>query len=96
MTHCDANDLLLNAQARPRVFKMLMVDVGLPKALVGVTWNQFKDPAETLNFRDGAVAEQSVGQELIATLGQGIPLYACSQLTRIHGCYKGQRVLRRS
>jgi predicted AAA+ superfamily ATPase len=47
------------------------VDVGLLNALVGATWNQFKNPAGAMNIRDGAVAEQFVGQELISTLGRG-------------------------
>ena len=71
VTHSDANDLPLGAEARPDILKLLMLDVGLMNALVGVTWNQFKDPAGALNIRDGAVAEQFIGQELIATVGHG-------------------------
>ena len=71
VTHSDANDLPLGAEARPEAFKLLMVDVGLLNALVGVTWTQFKDPSRALTIRDGAVAEQFVGQELIATSQRG-------------------------
>jgi predicted AAA+ superfamily ATPase len=71
VTHSDANDSPLAAEARPDIFKLLLVDVGLLNALVGATWNQFKNPAGAMNIRDGAVAEQFVGQELISTLGRG-------------------------
>lgn len=70
VTHSDASDLPLPAEARPDIFKLLMLDVGLLNALVGTTWNQFKDPSGVMTIRDGAVAEQFVGQELIATLGR--------------------------
>lgn len=69
--HSDANDIPLGAGARPDIFKLLLIDVGLLNALIGLSWNTIKSGDSIMAIRDGAIAEQFVGQELIATMGKG-------------------------
>ncbi|MEI6398435.1 MAG: ATP-binding protein [Pseudomonadota bacterium] len=69
--HSDANDPPLGAEEHPDVFKLIMLDIGLMNALVGATWNQFKNSDTAMKVRDGAVAEQFIGQELISSVGRG-------------------------
>ena len=67
--HSDASDIPLRAEARDEVFKLLFLDVGLLNALLGLPWNSVSESA--MSVRDGSVAEQFIGQELIATHEHG-------------------------
>ena len=69
--HTDANDAPLGAEQRSDIFKIILLDIGLLNALIGATWNQFKNPDTAMSVRDGAIAEQFIGQELIATMRRG-------------------------
>ena len=70
-THSDASDIPLGAEARPEIFKLLLLDVGLLNALLGLPWNAFSSNESVISVRNGAIAEQFVGQEVIATIGRG-------------------------
>ena len=67
--HSDASDIPLGAEARGEVFKLLLLDVGLLNALLGLPWNAVSESA--FSVRDGSVAEQFIGQELISTHEHG-------------------------
>ena len=56
--------LPLGAEADDRHYKLIMVDVGLMQSLCGAT-EQLLD-GDPMRINDGAVAEQFVGQELLA------------------------------
>lgn len=71
VTHSDANDIPLGAEVRPGIFKLLLIDVGLLNALLGLPWNSIRASGSIMSVRDGSIAEQFVGQELIATMGRG-------------------------
>lgn len=63
---CNANGLPLGAEASDKLFKCVFLDIGLMQHLCGIL------PAEVLSTRDlldnyrGALAEQFIGQELLA------------------------------
>ncbi len=59
----------LSANASEKRFKSLIVDVGLMRALAGVTANEILNEKQLLGIFEGAMAEQFVGQELKASTG---------------------------
>ena len=71
----------LGASASARKFKALMVDAGLMQHLYGMPVDVEYAKTDLLDFHAGAMAEQFVGQELVAagrnfTTGQAAPIAA--------------------
>jgi len=64
--------LPMAASASPRRFKTLMLDVGLLQRLSGVSLGTALARADLLAVYVGGLAEQFVGQELAATLGDEV------------------------
>ncbi len=60
-----ANGLPLRAEINERKFKVLLLDVGLLQATLGNLRSEFHNP-DMVEIHKGALAEQFVGQELIA------------------------------
>ncbi len=60
----------LSANASEKRFKALTVDVGLMRALAGVSTEEILKQSQLLGIYQGAMAEQFVGQELKATKGK--------------------------
>jgi predicted AAA+ superfamily ATPase len=73
----DPSGLPLGATAAEKIFKALMVDIGLMRHLTGMPINVEYGKADLLNIYRGAVAEQFVGQEMV--LSQKEDLYYWSR-----------------
>lgn len=58
--------LPLQGSEKPDKFKLLSVDIGLFQHLLGFDWRTLAVDADLLTIHNGAMAEQFVGQELIA------------------------------
>jgi hypothetical protein len=61
----DPSGLPLGASSSDKVFKGLMVDIGLMHYLTGMPINVEYQKAELLNIYQGGMAEQFVGQEML-------------------------------
>jgi predicted AAA+ superfamily ATPase len=61
----DPSGLPLGASSSDKVFKGLMVDIGLMRYLTGMPINIEYQKAELLNIYRGGMAEQFVGQEML-------------------------------
>ena len=61
----DPSGLPLGASSSDKVFKGLMVDIGLMRYLTGMPINVEYQKAELLNIYKGGMAEQFVGQEML-------------------------------
>ena len=79
----DVSGLPLGANASSKVFKALFLDIGLMQHICGI------DPLETINSSDlisvykGAIAEQFVGQELLASGGsENLKLYYWNRMKK--------------
>lgn len=59
-----ANGIPIGAEVNPKVFKMILMDVGLVSTLLGLRLHQFQNMDEILLINKGAIAEQVVGQLL--------------------------------
>ena len=68
--HSDANGLPLGAEADPRVFKPLFLDVGLLNAACGVRDIPLDTMRDQRFVNEGRLAEQFAGQQLLAGLGR--------------------------
>jgi len=64
--------LPLNATASERKFKALLIDIGLMQNLCGLAVNTEYFQSDLLSIYRGALAEQFVGQELIAALDREV------------------------
>ena len=64
VVHSHANGLPLGADADPRTYKLLFMDVGLMNAVCGLGWTAIGNLEETRLVNEGAVAEQFIGQHL--------------------------------
>lgn len=73
----DPSGLPLGATAAAKIFKTLMVDIGLMRHLTGMPVNVEYRKADLLNIYRGAMAEQFVGQEM--ALSQKEDLYYWSR-----------------
>jgi len=73
----DPSGLPLGAAASAKIFKTLMVDIGLMRHLTGMPVKVEYRKADLLNIYRGAVAEQFVGQEM--ALSQKEDLYYWSR-----------------
>jgi predicted AAA+ superfamily ATPase len=62
--HTAANGLPLGAEANPRLFKVILADVGLSTAQLGLSPIDMRDLSRVVWANRGAVAEQFVGQQL--------------------------------
>ncbi len=60
----DATGIPLGAEPRARVFKVLLLDVGLVSAALGLSLEHLRAPEDLLLANEGALAEQLVGQAL--------------------------------
>ncbi|HCE45496.1 MAG TPA: nuclease [Lentisphaeria bacterium] len=65
----SANGLPLGADSSAKTFKALFLDIGLMQHLCGVAARDIIDSADLLDVYRGALAEQFVGQELLAHAG---------------------------
>ena len=65
-SHC--NGLPLQAEADPRAYKLLFMDVGLMNAVCGLGWTAIERMNQTGLVNEGAMAEQFIGQHLQALL----------------------------
>ena len=64
VVHSHANGLPLGADADPRTYKLLFMDVGLMNAVCGLGWTAIGRLEEKRLVNEGAVAEQFIGQHL--------------------------------
>lgn len=62
--HVHANGIPPGAEIKPRAFKMILVDVGLVSALLGIQWHQIKHLHDAMLINQGALTEQAIGQLL--------------------------------
>ena len=64
VVHSHCNGLPLQADADPRVYKLLFMDVGLMNAVCGLGWNAIEGMNEARLVNEGTIAEQFIGQHL--------------------------------
>jgi uncharacterized protein len=64
--------LPLGASASPKIFKAIMVDIGLMQKLSGMSTDIEYTKADLLNVYRGAMAEQFVGQEMLVSQNGGL------------------------
>ncbi|VGO16663.1 hypothetical protein PDESU_05254 [Pontiella desulfatans] len=62
--HTAANGLPLGAEGNPRLFKMMMVDIGISTAQLGLSRLEARNLNQTVWANKGGLAEQFVGQHL--------------------------------
>jgi len=62
--HTAANGLPLGAEGNPRLFKMMMVDIGISTAQLGLSRLEVRNLNQTVWANKGGLAEQFVGQHL--------------------------------
>lgn len=60
----NANGIPLGAEANSKVFKIILLDVGLASTLLGLKLHQFNNIEDIMVINKGALAEQVVGQLL--------------------------------
>jgi len=65
--HSSANGLPLGAQVNSKIFKPLFLDVGLMLRALGLDLTGFSESQSLMTNNKGAIAEQLVGQELLAS-----------------------------
>jgi len=63
-----ANGLPLSAEENSKFYKSLFLDVGLVSTMLNVSWQVLQEDLMLIN--QGALAEQWVGQELLASLDE--------------------------
>lgn len=78
MPSADPSDLPLQASSSDKTFKALLVDIGLMRCLNRMPMETEYLNRDLLHIYRGAMAEQFVGQELLAA-GEGRPLYYWSR-----------------
>jgi predicted AAA+ superfamily ATPase len=62
--HTAANGLPLGAEGNPRLFKMMMVDIGISTAQLGLSRLEFRNLDQVVWANKGGLAEQFIGQHL--------------------------------
>ena len=60
----SANGIPVAAELNPKIFKMILLDVGLVSTLLGLRLHQFQSIDEIMLINKGALAEQVAGQML--------------------------------
>lgn len=75
--HTAAQGTPLGAQKNPEKFKLILLDIALSQAQLGITSEQYILTPETSIINKGGIAEAFVGQELLAYAApnQSDPLY---------------------
>ena len=68
VVHSHSGGLPLLAEADPRAFKLLFMDVGLMNAVCGLGWTGIESLDAIRLVNEGAMAEQFVGQHLVDLL----------------------------
>ncbi len=63
--HSDCSGLPLQANVHDKVFKTLMVDIGLMNRLLGLDWTAVREKNAQTLINAGGLAEQFVGQHLL-------------------------------
>lgn len=58
--------LPLGAEASAKIFKEIFLDVGLMQTMCGINWQNISEAEDFTAINNGALAEQFVGQELLA------------------------------
>lgn len=61
---CSANGIPLDAEVNLKIFKGILIDVGLVSTMLGLKLHQFNNIEDILVINKGALAEQVVGQLL--------------------------------
>lgn len=69
----SGSGLPLGAEASEKIFKAIFVDIGLMQNLCGIEWGRIADSEDFIKINEGALAEQFVGQELLAYSGSVPP-----------------------
>ena len=64
VVHSHCNGLPLQADADPRAYKLLFMDIGLMNAVCGLGWTAIEGMNETRMVNEGVMAEQFIGQHL--------------------------------
>ncbi len=64
MQSSSANGIPLGAEVNSKLFKIILIDVGLVSTMLGLKLHQFKSIDDILVINKGALAEQVVGQLL--------------------------------
>jgi predicted AAA+ superfamily ATPase len=75
----SANGIPLDAEVNAKVFKIILIDVGLASTILGLKLHQFNKMDDILVVNKGALAEQVVGQ-LLRLLS---PFYLLGQVYRL-------------
>ena len=70
VVHSHCNGLPLQADADPRAYKLVFMDVGLMNAVCGLGWNAIERMDEKRLVNEGAMAEQFIGQHLQGLLAR--------------------------
>jgi predicted AAA+ superfamily ATPase len=60
----SANGIPLGAEVKSKIFKIILIDVGLVSTMLGLKLHQFSNMEDILVINKGALAEQVVGQLL--------------------------------
>lgn len=70
-------ELPLSASASEKIFKAIFLDIGLLQALCGIDWGKISEKEDFISIHRGALAEQFVGQEIMAhtSISHFKPLY---------------------
>ncbi len=72
--HSDCSGVPLEAGQDLSTFKLLFLDIGLVSLTLGMSWSQALSLDERTLLKEGALAEQFVGQELLGRyLGKQLP-----------------------
>jgi uncharacterized protein len=73
----DATGIPLGAESDERRFKMILLDVGLTSAALGLSIGALEETPDVLLANEGGLAEQAVGQALrtLVSSGQEPQLY---------------------
>jgi len=64
--HTAANGLPLGAEGNPRLFKVMMIDIGISAVQLGLSRLDFRNLEEVVWAAKGRMAEQFVGQHLLS------------------------------
>lgn len=72
VVHSHASGLPLQADLEEKSFKLLFLDVGLMNAVCGLGWSAISNLDDAQLINEGAVAEQFVGQHLMALFADSL------------------------
>ncbi|MFH0919029.1 MAG: AAA family ATPase [Fibrobacterota bacterium] len=65
----DVSGLPLGASASGKIFKQVFVDIGLARQMAGISASRLLNEKDLLHSFRGALAEQYIGQEMVAVRG---------------------------